>query len=160
MGGIFRGAQINWSVTEKEGYPIIKACIQLEFLLVRSRRFRLFCDHANLIHIFSPAQSAKRHIRGKLQRWALHLVPYRYEIAHLSDERNVFADIVSRWIAPPQPVNATTYAMRLHSEPQLSPLRPLQQPPRFVYRSVKEIVTHQQRSSSRPVPFLQMDRRS
>ncbi|CAI5746325.1 unnamed protein product [Peronospora destructor] len=135
-----------------EEYPIIKACIQLEFLLARSRGFRLFCDHANLIHIFSLGQSVKRHIRGKLQRWALHLVPYRYEIEHLSDERNVFADIVSRWIAPPQPVNATAYAMRLRSELQLSPLCPLQTPG-FVYPSVKEIVTHQQRSSSRPGPL-------
>ena len=38
--------------------------------------------------------------------------------------------------------------MRSRSEPQLSPLRPLQTPG-FVYPSVKVVVTHQQRSSSR-----------
>ena len=33
MGFIFRGAHINWSVTDKEGYLFSKACIKLEFLL-------------------------------------------------------------------------------------------------------------------------------
>lgn len=96
MGDIFRGEQMNWSVMEKEGYLIIRECIQLEFLLTRSRGFRLFCNHANLIHIFSSDQSVKRHIRGKLQHWALHLVLYRYEIEHLNDARDVIADIASR----------------------------------------------------------------
>ncbi|TYZ67944.1 hypothetical protein PybrP1_002807 [[Pythium] brassicae (nom. inval.)] len=81
------------AVTEKEAYPIIRACVTLEFALARERGFRLYCDHANLVHIFSPHQSIKKHIRGKPQRWPLHLVPYRYEIEHISGERNVFADI-------------------------------------------------------------------
>ena len=46
----------------------------------------------------------------------------------------------------------TAYAMQLYSKPQLSIL-PLHTS-EFVYSSVQEIVTHQQRSTCRPGPFM------
>ena len=68
IDGVCKGAQCQWSVTEKEGYPIVRASIHLEYFLCLQRGFRLFCDHSKLIHIFLPVQSIKKHIRGKLQR--------------------------------------------------------------------------------------------
>lgn len=79
-------------------------------------------------------------------------VPYWCDIIHLSGESNVLADIGSRWIAPSHPGNVTAYAMRFRSEPQLSPLRPLQTP-MFVYPSVKRIVTRHQCSPSLTAPL-------
>ncbi|KAJ0390850.1 hypothetical protein P43SY_011782 [Pythium insidiosum] len=82
-GGMFKGPQLHWSVAEKEAFPIVKAAKDLEYLLYRDLGFKLFCDHANLIQIFSPATEVRKHVRGKLQRWALYLTDYRYEIEHV-----------------------------------------------------------------------------
>lgn len=64
----------------------------------------------------------------------------------------MLSDIVSRWSAPSHPVNVTAYPVRFRSEPQISPLCPLQTP-MFVYLSVKRIVTRHQCSSNLPTPL-------
>ncbi|KAJ0408589.1 hypothetical protein P43SY_008936 [Pythium insidiosum] len=61
MGGSFTGAQRNWSVIEKEAYPIVTACDKLSYLLMRPKGFKMFCDHRNLIHVFAPASEMKKH---------------------------------------------------------------------------------------------------
>ncbi|KAE8989439.1 hypothetical protein PR002_g21447 [Phytophthora rubi] len=68
LGGTFTGAQKNWSIIEKEAYPIIMACDKLSYLLLRPGGFRMYCDHRNLIHVFAPGHEVKKHIRGKLLR--------------------------------------------------------------------------------------------
>lgn len=65
MGGTFRGAELNWSVIEKESYPIVHTCDNLEYLLEREQGFRLYCDHRNIIHVFAPGKELKKHVRGK-----------------------------------------------------------------------------------------------
>eukprot|EP00644_Phytophthora_capsici_P018101 jgi/Phyca11/113930/e_gw1.25.661.1 len=101
LSGTFRGSQLNWTVIEKEAYPIVVACDKLDYLLLRARPFRLFCDHRNLIHVFAPHTSVKKHIRGKLLRWALKLMSYRYVIEHVDGISNVWADMLSRWAGQP-----------------------------------------------------------
>jgi hypothetical protein len=44
--GSFKGAEANWSVIEKEAYPIVRACADLSYLLERENGFKIFCDHA------------------------------------------------------------------------------------------------------------------
>jgi len=97
MGGTFRGSQLNWTVIEKEAYPIVVACDKLDYLLLRPQGFRLFCDHRNLIHVFAPGEAVKKHVRGKLLRWSLKLMGYRYVIEHIEGPKNLWADMVSRW---------------------------------------------------------------
>ena len=53
MGGAFRGAALNWSVIEKEAYPIAHACEHLEYLLLG---FNLYCDHRNIVYLFAPSK--------------------------------------------------------------------------------------------------------
>ncbi|POM69604.1 Hypothetical protein PHPALM_14096 [Phytophthora palmivora] len=96
-GGLFTEAQVSWSIVEKEAYPVGRACGDLAYLLDREKGVQIYCDHANLIHIFSPAKTVKPHLRGKLQRWALHIVGVRYTIEHIKGDDNVWADLVSRW---------------------------------------------------------------
>ncbi|KAE8996878.1 hypothetical protein PR002_g19193 [Phytophthora rubi] len=57
MSGSFTGSQLNWTVTEKEALPIVIACEKLDYLLLRPKPFRMYCDHRNLIHMFVPHQS-------------------------------------------------------------------------------------------------------
>ncbi|OWY99161.1 hypothetical protein PHMEG_00029891, partial [Phytophthora megakarya] len=97
LSGTFTGAQRNWSIIEKEAYPIVCACDKLSYLLLRPDGFKLYCDHRNLIYVFAPGQEVKKHIRGKLLRWSTKLMEYHYEIEHIDGESNVWADMVSRW---------------------------------------------------------------
>ncbi|OWZ16902.1 hypothetical protein PHMEG_0009235 [Phytophthora megakarya] len=92
LRGSFHGSQQNWTVIEKEAYPIGVAYEKLDYLLLRARPFRLLCDHRNLIHVFAPHTSIKTHIRGKLLRWELKLMSYRYVIEHVDAAFNVWAD--------------------------------------------------------------------
>lgn len=77
LSEVFTGAQKNWSVIEKEALPIVTACEQLTYLLLRPEGSRLYCDHRNLIHLFVPGDDIKKHVRGKLLRWGMKLTEYR-----------------------------------------------------------------------------------
>ena len=105
-GGTFTGAQRNWSVIEKEAYPIVMACDKLSYLLLRPKGFRMYCDHRNLIHLFAPGSEMKKHVRGKLLRWSVKLMDYRYTIEHVEGVSNVWADMISRWAGNHVPVVA------------------------------------------------------
>ena len=100
QSGTFNGAQLNWSIVEKECYPVAKACSTLDHLLMRPDGFTVYCDHRNLVHMFAPAQDVKKHIRGKLLRWGLQLQQYRYNLEHVPGDTNVVADMFSRWGGP------------------------------------------------------------
>lgn len=100
QGGVFRGAEIHWSVVEKEAYSVVRACVSLDYLLERQEGFKAFCDHSNLIQVFSPSDEVKKHTKGKLLCWALRISSLRYTIEHIDGEKNVWADIGSRWRAP------------------------------------------------------------
>jgi hypothetical protein len=75
---------------------------KLEYLLQMKKPFKLFCDHKNLIQIFSPSQVTKPTAQ-KLQRWALEMQRFRYEIEHIKGEENLWADLMTRWGAKPSP---------------------------------------------------------
>ncbi|KAG3060767.1 hypothetical protein PI125_g24834 [Phytophthora idaei] len=96
-GGMFKHSELNWTVVEKEAFPIVKACHELYYLLLRPNGFRLYCDHANLAYIFAPNVELKKHVRDHLQRWAMRLCGLHYTIEHIPGEKNVWADIISRW---------------------------------------------------------------
>ncbi|RAW40828.1 hypothetical protein PC110_g3002 [Phytophthora cactorum] len=64
LSGTFTGSQANWSVIEKEAFAIVAACDKLPHLLLRPAGFRLYCDHKDLIHVFAPDTTMKKHIRA------------------------------------------------------------------------------------------------
>ncbi|GMF28006.1 unnamed protein product [Phytophthora lilii] len=137
LGGTFTGAQRNWSVIEKEAYPIVVACGRLSYLLMRPREFRMYCDHRKLIHIFAPGHEVKKHVRG------IH---------------NTCADMVSRWAGtrPSSSVAVKHVTLRRQrgddhtDEPTLRrntvpvPIRPFSDG-NFVWPTVEELRTAQQR---------------
>ncbi|KAE9259400.1 hypothetical protein PR003_g34801, partial [Phytophthora rubi] len=126
MSGTFKGASQHWSVTEKEAYPIITAATDLDYLLIRSKGFRLYSDHRNLIFLFALSEEIKKHVRGKLQRWSLKLTELRYTIEHISGEDNVWADMVSRWAGAVPPASDTIIKRwQLVEAPEPQQLRPL-----------------------------------
>ncbi|KAG3183889.1 hypothetical protein PC128_g13971 [Phytophthora cactorum] len=144
--GLFKDAQRNWSIVEKEGYPIVKACGDLDYMLVREKGCHVYCDHSNLIQLFTPDREVKQHMKGKLQRWALKLVGCRYGIHHVAGENNLWADIISRWgqPAPPDPIEPLVVKrVTTRSAKTVSDLRPLQDD-QFSWPTRSEIVRVQQ----------------
>ncbi|KAF1322126.1 hypothetical protein FI667_g11572, partial [Globisporangium splendens] len=97
MGGTFKGSQLNWTVLEKEMFPIAHACDKLEYLLLRAQGFKIYCDHRNIVHLFVPGKELKKHVRGKLLRWSTKLLGYCYQIEHIDGVHNIWADLISRW---------------------------------------------------------------
>ncbi|KAF1335542.1 hypothetical protein FI667_g1301, partial [Globisporangium splendens] len=77
MGGTFKGFQLNWTVLEKEMFPIAHACDKLKYLLLRAQGFKIYCDHRNIVHLF--------------------LLGYRYQIEHIDGIHNLWADLISHW---------------------------------------------------------------
>lgn len=57
MGRDFKDSQLNWTVLEKEMYPIVHACKKLEYLLLRAQGFKIYCDHRHIVHLFAPVRS-------------------------------------------------------------------------------------------------------
>ncbi|KAE9332990.1 hypothetical protein PR003_g14240 [Phytophthora rubi] len=158
-GGTFTGTQLPWSVTEKEAFPIVSACDDLNYLLLRPGGFKIFCDHRNLIYMFAPHPETKKHIRGKLLRWSLKLTEYRYTIAHIEDEQNVWADLVSRWGgASPTSVMRFKRVTRMQTQAEKRPLlRPLDKDS-FVWPTLSEIaVTQKAHLQDRPESCTQGD---
>jgi len=122
LSGAFTGASSNWSIVEKEAYAIVESLSRLEYLIA-GKEVSLFTDHANLIYIFDPVgqnPGIARHTANKLMRWALKLSGYRYVIEHLSGERNVWADILTRWAVKPRD---TVRAMNI-SKLMFAPISP------------------------------------
>ncbi|KAG2785814.1 hypothetical protein PC116_g21535 [Phytophthora cactorum] len=86
-GGMFKHSELNWTVIEKEAIPIVKACHDLGYLLLRRNGFRLYCDHANLTYIFAPSVELKKHVHDRLQRWAMRPCGLQYIIEHIPGEK-------------------------------------------------------------------------
>jgi len=122
LSGSFTGASANWSIVEKEAFSIVESMTKLEYLIA-GKEVSLFTDHANLIYIFDPVgqnPGIARHTANKLMRWALKLSGYRYVIEHLAGERNVWADILTRWAVKP---NTRVNTVKL-SKLMLAPISP------------------------------------
>ncbi|KAE9193428.1 hypothetical protein PF004_g21018 [Phytophthora fragariae] len=164
--GTFAGSQLNWTVIEKEAFPITHACDKLDYLLLRPLGFRIFCDHCNLIHVFAPDDHVKKHVKGKLLRWAMKLMNYTYVIEHIAGPQNVWADMISRWAGNHDPVATTIKRVRAETpeepnqhgetteevnpevkEPIISTLRPLDDA-NFIWPTFDAIIEPQ--SASHP----------
>ena len=96
----FKGAEMNWSTFEKEAFAIYQTFQKLDYMFA-SRIPHVYTDHRNLLFIFNPCSlepALGRHVVSKVQRWALYLSSFQYTIEHVSGNKNVFADILTRWL--------------------------------------------------------------
>jgi hypothetical protein len=103
LSGSFRGAQLRWAIPDKEGFSIKESCVKLTYLIVRRLGFHILTDHRNLEYIFNPlgvVSHVAKPTADRLERWAIMLRCFDYSIQHLEGERNIWADMLSRWGAP------------------------------------------------------------
>ncbi|KAH9090618.1 hypothetical protein Ae201684P_014414 [Aphanomyces euteiches] len=146
QSGMFDKTQMNWSVIEKEGYPIARACDSLKYLLLRPLGFRMYCDHKNLIHVFAPNAELKTHTRDKLLRWADIISQYRYEIEHIDGVHNLWADLMSRR-GQPAPMKSHVNRLRVDEPPCFAETSISRRTSRRYARALKQWTKRRKRQS-------------
>ena len=87
--------QKNYSQIEKEGLSIIFGLTKFRQYLF-GRRFTLITDHEPLVAIFSPDKKIPVLTAQRLQRWALTLMAYQYNIRYKPTQHHSNADALSR----------------------------------------------------------------
>jgi RNase H-like domain found in reverse transcriptase len=100
LSGDFKGAQLRWTVPEKEGFAIVDTVTKVDYLLLSHDEFSILSDHRNLTYIYNPLSddpSLVRHVVHKLQRWALKMSVFSYRMEHVMSELNYWSDLMKRW---------------------------------------------------------------
>lgn len=87
--------QKNYSQIEKEGLAIIYGIKKFHDYLY-GRKFMLITDHKPLVSIFSPNKGIPVHSAHRLQRWALFLSSYTFDIKYKATNLHTNADALSR----------------------------------------------------------------
>ncbi|XP_055714762.1 uncharacterized protein K02A2.6-like [Phlebotomus papatasi] len=90
--------EARYSQIEKEALGIIFAVKKFHRFLY-GRQFTLMTDHKPLVSIFGSKRGIPTHTANRLQRWALILLGYHFNIQYLSTDNFGHADILSRLIS-------------------------------------------------------------
>ena len=102
--GAFKNSQRRWKIESKEGFPIVHAFKTYgHFLGSATRPPLVWCDHKNIVYIFSPAArplTTRLTETRRLARWQIVLVEFDFIIQHIDGDANLWADLLTRWGAP------------------------------------------------------------
>ncbi|XP_033149641.1 uncharacterized protein K02A2.6-like [Drosophila busckii] len=91
--------QVRYSQIEKEALSIIFG-VQKFHQYLYGRKFILITDHKPLVTIFSPSKHLPTMTSNRLQRWAIILMAYDFEIRYRSTTAHGNADALSRLPLP------------------------------------------------------------
>jgi RNase H-like domain found in reverse transcriptase len=87
LSGESKGAQLRWTVPEKEGFAIVDTVTKVNYLLLSHDEFSILSDHLNLTYIYNPLSAdptLARNVVHKLQRSALKMSVFSYRIREKS----------------------------------------------------------------------------
>ena len=84
-------AELNYSQIDKEALAIVYGVKKFQNYLT-GKKFILKSDHKPLIHIFNPDKNIPVYSNARIQRWALFLSAFNFEIKHISGKNNVVSD--------------------------------------------------------------------
>ena len=89
-------AERNYAKIEKEGLAIIFGIKRFQLYLY-GRKFNLVTDHQPLTRIFGPKSSVPPLAAARLQRWAVLLSRYDFDVIFKNSADNANADFCSRF---------------------------------------------------------------
>lgn len=88
-------AEKNYSQIDKEGLALVFALKRFRYFLL-GRHFVARTDHKPLIGLFGKGKPVPFNANSRIQRWALLLSQYDYDLEHKSGKDNVVAEALSR----------------------------------------------------------------
>ena len=95
-------AELKYAHLDKEGLAIIYGVKKVHQYLF-GRQFTICSDHKPLQHIFAETRPIPSLASARLQRWALTLGAYSYQIQYKPGKDNSNADVLSRLPLPESP---------------------------------------------------------
>ena len=104
LSGAFKGAQLRYSVLEKECFALVWVFHRAQHILRRPAGVHVFLDHRNAVFLLSPdanVPAGRRPAQDRIERWRAFLGGFRFSLQHVSTEDNFFSDALSRWAALP-----------------------------------------------------------
>ncbi|XP_056098696.1 uncharacterized protein K02A2.6-like [Rhinichthys klamathensis goyatoka] len=96
-------AELNYSQLDKEGLAVIFG-IQRFHKYLYGRRFVICTDHKPLLALFNEMKAVPQMASPRIQRWAVALRAYEYEIVYKPGKHHGNADALSRLPLPQPPV--------------------------------------------------------
>jgi hypothetical protein len=139
VSGAFTDAAASWPIIEKEAYALVQTVVKHDYILLGGDTFDLWTDHKNLVYVFAPSMvnpSVRRYTSQKLERWAMQLAGYTYNVMHISGDDNVWADLMTRWgnnAQPPPSAKRITARRGKIKTQQPGSAKPRKQPPTRPY---------------------------
>jgi RNase H-like domain found in reverse transcriptase/Reverse transcriptase (RNA-dependent DNA polymerase) len=100
LSGEFKGAQLRWTVPEKDGLAIVDTVTKVDYLLLSHDEFSILSDRLNLTYIYNPLSAdptLARNVVHNLQRWELKMSMFSYRMEHVMGELNYWTDLMTRW---------------------------------------------------------------
>ena len=104
-------ASRTMSAIEKKYSQLHKEALAIMFGISKfhqylyGRKFTLYTDHRPLSHLFHPCRSVPQMTSSRLQRWALVLSSYQYDIRYKTGKDHGNADAFSRLLLNEFPLN-------------------------------------------------------
>ena len=92
-------AEKNYAQLDKEGLAIVFGVKKFHHYLL-GRHFTIQSDHKPLQHLFGKLRSVPPMASARIQRWALTLAAYHYDINYKLGKTNANADVLSRLPLP------------------------------------------------------------
>ena len=89
------GAELNYSQIDREALSAVFGCLKFKYFLL-GRNFDLRVDHKPLLGLFGKGKRVPVNANARVQRWALLLSQFSYDMYHKSGASNVVADMLSR----------------------------------------------------------------
>ena len=92
---VFTRAEQNYSQLDREALALVFG-VKKFHQYVYGRKFQLETDHKPLTYIFGPKKGIPQMATNCVQRWAIFLAGYDFDISHIKGKDNSPADALSR----------------------------------------------------------------